>query len=236
MSSASQGVAGRPGGAGRGGPNFFGDDPSQERGDRQPSDSSPSSQSQTSSSSSSSIASAFSDAVSSGVGLIGKLLLWLIVAAVAGALVYLLWKYRDEFAAWLRGLWPRKKAPQSAAAQEHVAPAAPPKPFAAYADPFATGIVRKMPVRELVRYSFTALEAWSREQGHERGEDETALELAREVGSIDADLAVPARHLADLYSQAAYAPTQPLRPDETLLRQLWTTMRQPRAESLAVQA
>ncbi|MBI1899911.1 MAG: DUF4129 domain-containing protein [Planctomycetia bacterium] len=92
-----------------------------------------------------------------------------------------------------------------------------------------------MPVRELVRYSFTALEAWSRENGHVRGEDETVLELAREVGSLDAELAVPARHLADLYSQAAYAPTQPLRPEDTLLRQLWTGMRQPRGEALAAQ-
>ena len=57
----------------------------------------------------------------------------------------------------------------------------PVKSFLDYSDPFASGLAGRMTMQELVRYSFEGLEAWARDNGCPRGEDETPLEFARRM-------------------------------------------------------
>src|SRR5262249_57808733 len=53
----------------------------------------------------------------------------------------------------------------------------PAMPFSAFANPFDSGKAERMSPRELVRYSFAALEAWAREHSLQRGDHETAMEV-----------------------------------------------------------
>jgi hypothetical protein len=99
------------------------------------------------------------------------------------------------------------------------------RPFAAFADPYESGDAARWPARQLVAYTFAALEAWARERGLARQVGETALEfserLGNEVPTLEADL----RRLAALVARAAYAPgAMPATTAETL-RPLWQQLR-----------
>ncbi len=138
---------------------------------------------------------------------------WAFYLAFALAVLYALWRYRREVLAAIRGfieelrnwwasLWGRRD--YGLAAAETVDVRVPPPAFSTFADPFASGVAGRYSVEELVRYSFDAFEAWSREHGCPRGPDETPHELAREVARLNASIGEDARNLANLYSQAAY--------------------------------
>jgi hypothetical protein len=79
------------------------------------------------------------------------------------------------------------------------------EPFSAFANPFDTGKAERMPARELVRYTFAAMEAWARERDLGRREDETALEFARRVGEEVPALETESQQLANLHARAEYA-------------------------------
>lgn len=166
---------------------------------------------------------------------------WAIYAVVALAALYACWRFRAEIlAAWrsflqeLRDFWNRffgVKRPRGAVgrAEQLEIPSA---PFSSYADPFATGIVGRYSMTEIVRYTFEAFEAWSREHGCPRHPDQTPHELARDVSKLNAFISVDARNLAELYSRAAYARGElsPAAGDQ--LRELWRKMRQSMATSI----
>src|SRR5439155_21692551 len=112
---------------------------------------------------------------------------WLFYGALAVGLVVAAWMYRDELAAaWnklmveLRELWEswfgKKTATAEAAVPMEVI--APPRTFASFADPFATGDARLMPWPQLVRYTFEALEAWGREHACPRNSGQPPHEFA----------------------------------------------------------
>ena len=146
-----------------------------------------------------------------------SLLKWLFYIAVVLVGIYWLWRCRANVFAGLRGLlqgwrefWQnlfagRRQRADGAAAQEGWKQPLP-RPFAAFADPFATGTASRYAPDELVTYSFEALEAWAREHGCPRRPDQTPHEFARDIGVRVASLAGDARSLADLYCRVAYAP------------------------------
>jgi hypothetical protein len=78
-------------------------------------------------------------------------------------------------------------------------------PFHSFRNPFASGKAARTPVRELVRYTFAALEAWARERDLGRGKDETALEFVGRLGEEVPALEAEARALAQLHARAEYA-------------------------------
>ena len=159
---------------------------------------------------------------------------WLLylVLGVVGAVW--LWRSRREVVAFFQGilqalhdLWASlfrgRKREKEAAVVEETKPA-PPKPFAAFADPFLTGTAARLAPEELVRYTFEALEAWAREHGCTRLADQTASEFARCVAGHTPTLAKSVRRLAELYNQAAYAPGTLKAAEVAPLRQLWQLM------------
>jgi hypothetical protein len=98
-------------------------------------------------------------------------------------------------------------------------------PFAAFPDPFATGAAARMPWPELVRYTFSALEAWAREQGCPRRADQTPQEFVLELLRARDLPGQPFKALAGWYSELAYGPRQgprarPLAP----LQELWQAL------------
>jgi hypothetical protein len=79
------------------------------------------------------------------------------------------------------------------------------KPFSDFANPFDSGEASRIAARELVRYTFAALEAWARERDLGRRDDETAMEFARRLGEEVPALETEANELADLHARAEYA-------------------------------
>ncbi len=163
---------------------------------------------------------------------------WAFYAAFALAVLYALWRFRHEVLAairaflaelrdWWASLWGGRRD-VGLAKDEVVDIRVPPSPFASFADPFASGAAGRLSPEELVRYSFEAFEAWSREHGCPRGPEQTPHELARDVARLNAFIAADARHLADAYSRAAYGRARLDDNAREAMRQLWRQMtRQP---------
>ena len=159
-----------------------------------------------------------------------KWLFWLallVASAVAG------WIYREQLAAaWqkllaeLRDLWARWFGDKTKAAQPEALfeRPTPPRPFAAFSDPFANGDAARMPWPELVRYSFAAVEAWARERECARHDDQTPHEFAQSLAALEPQLAAPVQSLAGWYGQLAYAPRAAAGSLEPI-KQLWRELR-----------
>ena len=96
--------------------------------------------------------------------------------------------------------------------------------FSAFADPFVTGQARGQSPKELVRYTFAALEAWARERQLPRGVEQTPHEFAQQLGQYFPALARDTAFLAELYARFAFSPEMLSRPNLEPLRQLWQTM------------
>jgi hypothetical protein len=95
------------------------------------------------------------------------------------------------------------------------------KPFSAFSNPFDDGTAQRMPGRELVRYTFAALEAWARERDLARRDDETALEFVRRVGEEVPALEREGRELANLHARAEYAREKLPADTAEVLRVFW---------------
>lgn len=168
-----------------------------------------------------------------------EMLKWVLYAAVVLAAGYFLWRFRAEVAAGIRGFLQglrdflsglfggktRRDLPTAEALHIEI----PPAPFSSFADPFATGIAGRYSLPELVRYSFEAFEAWSREHDCPRLPDRTPHELVRDVACRHGFIKSEAGQLAELYARAAYARGE--LPDATRqqLQSLWQKMRQDEA-------
>jgi len=176
-----------------------------------------------------------SEIFNSLLGLIPFGLKWLynlIFIAIAG---YLIWRNRERVLEALRNFWDairefwdrwfgvRRAEP---AGEEAAALAvAPPRPFADFPAPFAPGDALRWPPRDLVAYSFQALEAWGREHGCARGQEQTPHEFAGSLAACEALVGREAGHLADLYCCAAYSSGGLPRARVGRLQQLWQVMR-----------
>lgn len=158
---------------------------------------------------------------------------WLMYAAMAAGALYGFLRYRRQVLEFLRNLWEelkvifsglfgRKPAPQI---KEQADAPPPPRPFAAFQDPFVSGAAARSSPDQLVRYTFEALQAWAFERDAARRPDETPIEFASQLGVAAPHLAADIRELARLYSQITYA-RRTLSPDcLPALRRLWQQMR-----------
>jgi Domain of unknown function (DUF4129) len=160
-----------------------------------------------------------------------KVLLYLAIVVVG---TYLLIRYWTQVRAWLARFWQELLdfwnnvfASRRATGIVDSATEAIPKsrPFAAFHDPFASGTAKGVPVAELVRYTFEALEAWAEERGLPRSPDETPLEFAARVGDAVPAVAGGVRELAGLYARVAYARQSLPASCSTSLARCWQAMR-----------
>lgn len=174
--------------------------------------------------------------VSSLAGIL-KLIVYVVLAFV---LLYLAWRSRVRVAQavtdivrqireLLARLFGGQKAKSAIATDDNAEKtiATPPRPFSSFTDPFASDRHTSMPPDELVRHTFEAFEAWSRERGHPRSVDQTPLELVRRTVPPDSPMLAEAVRLTRLYGEAAYAPQAVSADAAAKLATLWTLMRQP---------
>jgi hypothetical protein len=160
-------------------------------------------------------------------------LYWLIVIAV---FAYLLWRYWEQVVAALqnflqswRDFWARLFG--GGAAQQQLAdaaaelPAAPPRPFADYVDPFTSGQASRWPAEELIRYSFAAFEAWARERGYPRSAEQTPSEFVQVVAAGETYLAREALQLGELYNVSAYGRKATTSMNVAPVQRLWQRLR-----------
>jgi len=162
-----------------------------------------------------------------------KLVYWLVIGC---AVCFIFWRYgatiiaalrqfvRDMLTLW-RSLFGNAKPPAETLAEVAVAvPVATGPAFRDFRNPFLSGGDQSQSARELVRYTFEALEAWARERGCTRGEDHTPLEFSQLVGGRAPALAEAARQLANLYNRAAYATESLPASCHERLRLIWQLM------------
>jgi len=170
---------------------------------------------------------------------VGTVLKWLVFAVLAIAVIVFLLRgglrYLANFSQWARDLLAAiraffdrlfgRKTEKERIADEPTEPAVPrPRPFSAFSNPFDSDGARRPPA-ELIRYSFSALEAWAFEHDLARRGDETPIEFAGRLNRELPALGPDAQRLANLYARLAYARAMGLPANSpALLRQFWLTL------------
>jgi hypothetical protein len=164
-------------------------------------------------------------------GLVGllKILLYFILAIAA---IYFAWRYRHEIARaladilrQLRELFGGKRSAANADEPNDAAAWVRRPTFNEFRDPFASGQHGKLQPEELVRYSFSAFEAWANDRGSPRALDCTPQELINMAVEPETPMYAEARRLVRLYSQVAYASQRIPREAANELQTLWQIMR-----------
>ncbi len=162
---------------------------------------------------------------------------WLYYLAFFAIAAYLVWRYWQPiraavvgFVQAIRELWEkllggRTRVPSSTAIPASAPPQPPPRSFAAFADPFATGEAQRLDPRELVLYTFQALEAWARDHQLPRMDDQTPHEFAGQLARMAEDIGRESNRLADLYCAAAYSNLPLAWSKVGRLEDLWKTMK-----------
>ena len=154
---------------------------------------------------------------------LGGLLRFLVMAGLLAVVVAFVYLYRDALAAWWDGLWNREPAaPESIAKTEKQSgePETPPLPFSSFRNP----IGREKDPRKIVVVTFQAFEAWTREQGWQRNQEETPSEFIRRVAGSIPTAATPATQIVDAYNRIVYGRGKATRRDLTAAKQVWQAM------------
>ncbi len=141
------------------------------------------------------------------LGSIIKWIAWIIIVLlVLGAIAIFFLRYLAPFTAWARslldwlsGLFGRKR---EAIVLREVVDEKPSAERLPPFDSFANPLGEKMPVEEMVTYSFTAFESWAWERNLSRTPGETPLEFARR---IESETGFNGQPLAKLYSCVIYS-------------------------------
>jgi len=155
---------------------------------------------------------------------------WLVFAVLIVVVLYLLIRHglavlartsdwAKAWLAWWRGLidWRGKGLAADSTSSDALVDA----PFDAFRDPFATGSAARWTPRQLVRYSFAALEAWGRDHGCAREPAETAQEYIARLGEEYPALAGESETLLQLYTLMEYSGQEPPLETPARLRVFW---------------
>lgn len=153
----------------------------------------------------------------------GGWLKWVVYMIVFGGIVYWsvrhwvtichgfreFWKSCVDFWRSLFGKKPSEKGDEGLPEGLEALLAIPQRRLSEFSDPFLGGAVRSWTPSKLLAESFGALEAWGRENGMSREENETVREYADRVAGVDLQLGVEAIFLANLYGRTIYFPSVP---------------------------
>jgi hypothetical protein len=182
------------------------------------------------------------------LGSLGPILKWIVFAALAVAvLVFVLrggLRYLANFTQWardllnaLRRLWESLFGwgvrPEEEILVEDPGGGPPPRPFTAYRNPFADGSSERRSPRELLQYSFAALQAWAWEHDLGRQTGETPLEFADRLGGEIPPLETAVRRLAALYARATYGKEGVPGNTVDVVRQFWQRLEQTAEQPLS---
>jgi hypothetical protein len=167
------------------------------------------------------------DLLGGGIAAVLRLLYWLVVIVVVS---YFCWRYAGVILAAVRtflsdlsSLFGRRESPAEAVGEEAETDSAPPKRrFASFTDPMQGG--KSMSDRELVRYTFLALEAWAYEKDCGRTTDETPFEFEKRLAHSFPRMREATAYVVQFYDRLAYASSAP-RLSRDRLGQLWEFMR-----------
>ncbi|WP_020471115.1 DUF4129 domain-containing protein [Zavarzinella formosa] len=157
---------------------------------------------------------------SKSLATIANVLKWIVFAAVALLVVFVIFRHGLSFLAnfmpwaknllaaldaWWKGLFGMREPGEKTSRGESGPTVIPRTPFSVFSNPFADGSADGRSVEALARYSFEALEAWAGDRARERRADETAIEFARRLGEDFPNLADNAAQLAGLVARMLYA-------------------------------
>jgi hypothetical protein len=151
------------------------------------------------------------------------------IAIVVGIVLAIVFRrqviaFLREIAEIWRGLW-QMFFPSRVKPAKEAAPAVQPyRPFAAFSNPFADGRAARSSVDELVKYTFSALEAWAYERGAARRAEETPLEFTARVSAAFPPLGGDAGRVGGWLARSLYARQAPPKEAVATLRSLWTAM------------
>ncbi len=148
-----------------------------------------------------------------------KFVLFFTLLLVIAVYVY---RYRDAWLAWLHAwLNGRDNIDPATPRRRKQRPEGPPaRPFSSFANPVGTA-----EAGQVVVVTFQALEAWGREQGVQRGDDETPSEYVRRLVGKFPSLKQPAWRVVDAYNRVVYGRTAANRNDVTAASSVWQIMR-----------
>ncbi len=163
------------------------------------------------------------------LGGIAQVLKWLLVAA---AVAFFVWQFGPELLrmlqglmAWLRGLFGGSTAEEADEAEMPSEEVLRRRSFSQFGDPFLSGVADRASPEQLVTYTFAALEAWGRELGIERSDDQTPLEFADRLAAKFAQLEPAAGQTAEFYTYLAYGPGRLTPQVRGPLESLWKLLR-----------
>ncbi len=162
---------------------------------------------------------------------------WVFILIIATAIAVAAWFFRDRIYQGLmvlldelRDLWENlfgRKWVESQAetpVDEIRATTKLTKPFAAFENPFQSGLASRMSSEDLIFYSFHALEAWGNDHGCARHPDQTPIEFVRSLRQLDSNFGREMKPLAELCNRAAYASATIERDVTPILQPIWKSM------------
>ena len=163
-------------------------------------------------------------------------LLWILfLLAIASLLVWVAVRYRQviahafrSFAAavreFFRKLFSFRRRQPAAAPEEVLLPAAPPRPFSTFENPFLTGKDKSWPPKRLILYTYEAIRSWAKDQRIEIKPQETPREFCMRLAGQFPDFAPDLERFSQLYGYAAFADELPDDYDPEPIHFLWMYM------------
>lgn len=167
---------------------------------------------------------------------VAKLVKWVIYAAMAFAAIFLLIRHRRavleglarfwaDIKSLFAGLWgkkPRRKREDDSG--ESLPAAVATQPFEDFSNPFLTGRAARMPLDELVRYTYAALEAWAEEAGVPRSPDRTVKEFMAQLAEQSPRIEEEARRTGRIYERLAYSDLELPENTRDVMEAIWRRM------------
>ena len=99
-----------------------------------------------------------------------------------------------------------------------------PVAFLAKSTLFGNPIGKESDLRRIVVITFQAFEAWTREQGMERGKDETPSEFITRVAKSVPQMSTPASQVVDAYNRIVYGRGKATKSDLNAADKVWKAM------------
>jgi hypothetical protein len=151
------------------------------------------------------------------------------IALVVGIVLAIVFRrqviaFLREIAEIWRGLWQMFFPSRAKPAKEAAPVVEPYRPFASFSNPFADGRAARSSADELVKYTFSALEAWAYERGAARRAEETPLEFTARVSTAFPALGGDAGRVGGWLARSLYARQAPPKEAVATLRTLWNAM------------
>ncbi|QDU98725.1 DUF4129 domain-containing protein [Lignipirellula cremea] len=155
------------------------------------------------------------------IGFFFKFLIALVLGTVVAIFARRHW---DQFLAWWARLGWRPGPGTAVATAEPVAPPTPPRPFSSFPHPLSA----RLSPEQSVLLMFAALEAWGREAGVGRGEEQTPSEYAASLRRPFPPVGAAAGPVAELYNHYVYGGA-PIPPSQLpRIETLWAALQQHR--------